>query len=226
MARKKRAEGTRAPNGASTIYQGKDGKWHGRVTMGVRDDGKPDRRHIERKTESEVIEAVRKLEKERDSGKSRKAGPSWTVEQWLAHSVENIAAPSVRRNTLVGYRAAVYKHLIPGIGAHRIDKLQPEHLERLHGKLRAATIHQAHKTVRTALGEAVKRGHLAINPAQIARPPRIPEEEIIPFTQDEARKILDACKTRRNGARFVVALTLGIRKRRSTRFAMARYRLE
>lgn len=31
----------RAPNGASTIYQGKDDRWHGRVTMGVKDDGKP-----------------------------------------------------------------------------------------------------------------------------------------------------------------------------------------
>ncbi|RAS57109.1 hypothetical protein C8D87_1247, partial [Lentzea atacamensis] len=35
MARKKRPEGTRAPNGASSIYYGADGKWHGRVTMGV-----------------------------------------------------------------------------------------------------------------------------------------------------------------------------------------------
>jgi hypothetical protein len=69
--------------------------------MGVRDDGNPDRRHIERKTEAEVIGEVRKLEKERDSGKSRKAGRSWTVEQWLTHWVENIAAPSVRTNTLV-----------------------------------------------------------------------------------------------------------------------------
>jgi hypothetical protein len=41
---------TRAPNGASSIYQGNDGKWHGRVTVGVLDNGKPDRRHIERKT--------------------------------------------------------------------------------------------------------------------------------------------------------------------------------
>lgn len=36
MAETKR---TRQPNGASSIYLGKDGKWHGRVTVGVRDDG-------------------------------------------------------------------------------------------------------------------------------------------------------------------------------------------
>ena len=27
-------------------YLGKDGSWHGGVTMVVRDDGKPDRRHV------------------------------------------------------------------------------------------------------------------------------------------------------------------------------------
>lgn len=223
MARKKRHEGGRRPNGASSIYLGKDGKWHGWVTMGTRDDGRPDRRHVQRKTEAEVIDAVRQLEKQRDSGKVRRPGRAWTVEKWLTHWVENIAAPYVRPNTMVGYRAAVYGYLIPGIGAHRLDKLQPEHLESLyrrlahtkgkHGKiLKPATIHQAHRTLRTSLGEAMRRGHITSNPAELARPPRIPEEEIIPFTKEEAVRILEACATRRNGVRFVIALTLGLRK--------------
>ena len=150
---RKREKGTRAPNGASSIYQSKDGKWHGRVTVGVRDDGKPDRRHIERKTESDVIRAVRSLEQQRDSGKVRKPGRVWMVEEWLTHWVENIAAASVRPTTMVGYRASVYKHLVPGVGAHRLDKLQPEHLEKLYESmvskkgLKPATAHLAHRTV-------------------------------------------------------------------------------
>jgi integrase len=51
--------GTRRPNGTSSIYLGKDGHWHGRVTVSVKSDGRPDRRHIQRKTEAEVIKAVR-----------------------------------------------------------------------------------------------------------------------------------------------------------------------
>lgn len=62
MPRRKKQEGTRAPNGAGSVYFGKDEKWHGRVTVGVRPDGKPDRRHVERRTEAEVLAAVRKLE--------------------------------------------------------------------------------------------------------------------------------------------------------------------
>jgi len=37
---------TRQPSGRSSIYTGADGYWHGRVTVGVRDDGAPDRRHV------------------------------------------------------------------------------------------------------------------------------------------------------------------------------------
>ena len=87
------------PNGASSIYKGKDGYWHGRVTVGVRDDGSPDRRHV-MGTRADVTRKVRELERQRDGGSVRKAGRVWTVEQWLTHWVENIAAPSVRENTL------------------------------------------------------------------------------------------------------------------------------
>ncbi|WP_329054054.1 site-specific integrase [Amycolatopsis sp. NBC_01488] len=217
MPRKQRPEGTRAPNGASSIYLGKDGKWHGRVTMGIRDDGKPDRRHVKRKTEAEVIEAVRELERQRDSGRVRKAGRGLTVEQWLTHWVENIAAPTVRLTTMVGYRASVYRHLIPTIGAHRLDKLQPEHLEAAYRKilrkgLKPSTVHLAHRTVRAALNEAVRRRHIAENPARIAKAPRVVEEEIVPFSREEARRLITAAGEIRNGARFIVALSLGLRR--------------
>ena len=132
---RKRETGTRAPNGASSIYEDKTGRWHGRVTMGVRDDGKPDRRHIERKTRAEVTRAVRELEKQRDSGRIRKAGRAWIVEQWLTHWLDDIAAHSVRYKTLVGYRTDVTRHLVPGLGAHRIDKLEAEHIEKLYGRM-------------------------------------------------------------------------------------------
>lgn len=214
----------RNANGRSSIYYSEtDGYWHGRVSMGVRDDGKPDRRHVRSKVKQRVVDKVGQLEKERESGKVSKPGRSWTVEQWLTYWVESVAAPTVRPNTLTGYRAAVYNHLVPGIGAHRIDKLTPEHLERFYTKLgqkrtkdgkqfKPARVHHVHRTVRAALSEAVRRQHIGTNPAKIARPPRVPEEEIVPFTQDEATRLLKAATSVRNGARYVIALTLGLRK--------------
>jgi integrase len=215
---RKREKGTRAPNGASTIYYSEyDERWHGRVTVGVLDDGKPDRRHVKRKKEADVIRAVRELEKLRGQGHVRAAGRAWTVKQWLTHWVENIAAPTVRPNTADGYRFAVYKHLIPRVGSHRIDRLEPEHLEKLYARMMengsaAGTAHQAHRTMRTALNEAVRRGHIARNPAVLAKPPRLAEDEIQPFTIEEVQRILATASRRRNSARWAVALSLGLRQ--------------
>ena len=203
----------RTPNGASSIYLGKDGYWHGRVTVGVKDDGRPDRRHV-MGTQADVTRKVRALERQRDSGTVRKAGRSWTVEKWLLHWLENIAAPFVRDNTLSGYRVAVNVHLIPGLGKHRLDRLEPEHLEKLYVRMMRngsapATAHQAHRTLRTALNEAVRRGHLVRNPATLAKAPRLVEKEVEPYSVDEVRLLLKAAMGGRNGARWAIALALG-----------------
>lgn len=207
----------RQPNGASSIYQAKDGRWHGRVTVGVQDDGRPDRRHVTAKTRALVTRKVRDLERERDSGTVRKAGKSWTVKTWLQHWIDNIAPLSVSENSLGGYEVAVRVHLIPGLGAHRLTKLQPEHLERFYQKMQAdgskpATAHQAHRTIRVALGEAIRRGLLTVNVAKVAKAPRLEEEEIEPYSVEEVQRLLLAAHNRRPTARWVIALALGLRQ--------------
>ncbi|HET9876261.1 MAG TPA: tyrosine-type recombinase/integrase [Mycobacterium sp.] len=224
MRRRKRAEGTRAPNGASSIYYSKyDQKWHGRVTMGVRDNGKPDRPHVKRSTEAEVITAVRELEKQRESGLARKPGRPGTVEQWLVHWIENIAPLTVRYKTLETYRTSVYVHLIPGLGAHRIDRIEPEHFEMLYVKMQKSGLspssaHKVHRAARTAFGEALRRGRVPRNVVTLAKAPRIEVEEVEPFEPEEIQQIITAALKRRNGVRFVVALALGVRQGESLAF--------
>jgi integrase len=82
-----------------------------------------------------------------------------------------VSQPFVKQSTYEGYRAAVGVHLIPGIGRHRLASLRPEHLERLYvAMLKIQTrrgtlmspgrVHQVHRTIRTALNEAVRLGYL------------------------------------------------------------------
>jgi integrase len=218
VARRKRPEGTRSPNGASSIYYSEyDKKWHGRVTMGVGDDGKADRRHVKRASEAAVIKEVRRLERERESGSVRKPGPTWTVRTWLAHWYEQIAAPSVRYKTQTYYRTAIDKYLSPGIGAHRLDRLESEHIERLYGRLRkdgakSSTLLQVHRTLRAALNEAERRDRITKNPIRVVRSPQTEETEIEPLTVDDAHAILAVARERRNGVRWAVALALGLRQ--------------
>ena len=76
-----------------------------------------------------------------------------------------------------------------------MERLQPEHLERFYKKMQAAgskpaTAHQAHRVIRAALNEAMRRGHLARNVATLAKAPRITEEEVIPYSVTEVQALL------------------------------------
>lgn len=210
--------GTRKPNGASSIYEGADGSWHGRVTVGIKDNGRPDRRHVRGKTEAEVIKKVRQLERDRDSGRVRKAGQRWTVETWLTHWIDNIATPpTIADSTHSGYRVDVEHYLIPGVGAHKLHKLEPEHLEKLYVRMIAmgkagGTAYHVHRTIRAALNEAVRRGHLTKNPAELAKHPTSDEDEVDPYDVDDIKRILKVAAERRNTVRWAIALALGIRQ--------------
>ncbi|WP_083751108.1 tyrosine-type recombinase/integrase [Kribbella sp. ALI-6-A] len=209
------------PDGRSTIYLGKDGYWHGRVTMGVKDDGTPDRPHVKRRDKDDVVARVAELEKQRDSGKVRRtATKKWTVAEWLTHWL-TIVRPNLRDGAYDAYEVAVRVHLIPGLGAHKLNKLLPEHLERFYTKMQengssAGTAHQAHRTIRTALGEAEKRGALtADNPAEKANAPRLDleeEDEVDPYSLEEIQAILLEAGKRRNHVRWAIALALGLRQ--------------
>src|SRR5690606_12199201 len=139
--------------------------------------------------------------------------------EWFTHWLDNIITPSVRPKTAARYRTDVVEYLIPGLGGHRIDKLAPEHVEKLYTRLRErqpplapASIYHVHATLRTSLNEAVKRGHIARNPVLVAKPPQLVEPEIVPLSVEEAQRILDVAAARRNGARFALALGLGLRQ--------------
>ncbi|MET7742077.1 site-specific integrase [Streptomyces sp. NPDC005385] len=211
------AKRSREPNGASSIYKGADGRWHGRVTVGVCPDGRPDRRHVGRKTKAEVVKAVREIERKRDAGNLSKPGEKWTLGSWLEHWVHEISQKYVSENTYAGYEVDVRVHLIPGIGAHRLDRLEPEHLEAFYAKMqregsKAGTAHHVHRTLRVALAEAGRRGHVSRNVAEIARAPRLEEEEVEPYTIEEVQSLLLEASKLRNSARWVVALALGLRQ--------------
>jgi integrase len=220
MSRRKQR---RNPNGRSTIYLGKDGCWHGRVTMGIKDDGTPDRRHVKRKGDGAydaVVEAVQQLEAERQEGTARAPrSKSQTVADWLTYWLEEIARPYIRYKTYEGYENDIRNHLIPRIGAHKMDRIQhePERFEKVYSQLAKAglgqyTLHHVHITARAAFREAKKRKVIAENPFEIVKAPRVEEEEVEPYEIEEVRDILEAALRRRNGVRFVLALAIGTRK--------------
>src|SRR5262249_58265571 len=102
----------------------------------------------------------------------------------------------------------------PGLGAHRIDRVQPEHFEKLYARMQArglkpGTAHQVHRTARTAFGEAFKRGYIARNPVTLAKPPRVEDSEVDPFEADQLDPLLSLALRKLIGERLISRLALG-----------------
>src|SRR3954464_648183 len=207
----------RASNGESTIYKGADGRWHGYVSVVFTLDGKLDRRHVSSKSRGVVVAKVRELERKRDAGTvSTTSAP--TVGAWLEHWLTTIAPRRVRQRTLESYESAVRKHLIPGIGRHRLARLRPEHLDQLYTALldagySPASVLRHHRILSRALTVAVQRGHVPRNVAALVDPPpQRPSDIATALDLGEARAVLHAAAGVRNSARWTVALALGLRQ--------------
>lgn len=208
---------TRASNHESSIHQDSSGRWHGYVSMGLREGGRRDRRHVSGLSRREVVTKVRALEARRDAGTALGAGAPPTVAVWLAEYLDTVAARRVRPATLDRYRSLARVHIVPRVGHHRLDRLQPEHVERMYTAmadtgLSSATVLQAHRLLSRSLKIAMQRGRVGRNVCSLVDAPSLSHHEIEPLTVAEARKILTTADTRRNGARWAVALALGLRQ--------------
>ena len=216
--RRIRPESGKRASGESSIYRDEDGRWHGFVSMGLKDNGRRDRRHVSGARRADVVAKVRAIEAKRDAGLVDAAGRPPTVGEWLDHWLDNIAARRVRARTLESYRSTVRLHLRPGVGHHRLDRLQPEHLERLYGALAdkglsPASILRAHRVLSRALRVALQRGKVARNVATLVDPPAVKRPQTaLPLSQQEARQVLAAAQRHRNAARWTVALAVGLRQ--------------
>ncbi|MEP7023922.1 MAG: integrase [Actinomycetota bacterium] len=213
---------TRRPNRRSSIYFGQDGFWHGWVTVGVKPDGSPDRRHRKGKTEAEVTRKVRELESQRESGYVSKPGRAPTVAEWMANYLDVVCerlvlSEKMAPRTLADYRSKNLNWITPLLGQHRLHRLTPENLDTaytlmLRRGLSPSTVLKVHRVLSRALTIAVRRGRITRNVATLVDAPSVVSQEIEPLTRDEARRILGVAVNRRNGARWSVALALGIRQ--------------
>jgi integrase len=212
VARRNRA------NGEGTIrFDARDRRWHGWIDMGTTEGGRRDRRHVANPERAVVVKALRELATKRDAGVVPAAGRAPTLAEWAEYYLENVARHRVRPSTLQSYRWLFDRHILPVIGHHRLDRLQPEHVELVHRRmldqqLSPSSVLHAHRVLSRCLKVAWQRGRVARNVAQMVDAPAQHPKEIEPLSRREARAILDTAADRRNAARWSVALALGLRQ--------------
>jgi integrase len=210
------SERERRAHGEGSIKQGADGRWHGYVSMGIGAGGKRVRKHVTAASRPAVVKRMKEVEKLRDSGTAAAAGASPKVSAWMKHWLDTIAIRRVRPSTLVRYRQLVDNQIDPHIGHHRLDRLQPEHVEAMYAELgdelAPSTVGQVHRVLSRALKVAVQRGRVGRNVCTLVDAPSIDRDEVEALSADEARKVLARARRGRNAARWSIALALGLRQ--------------
>lgn len=205
-------------NATPTPYKGNDGLWHVYVPMGWRPDGRPDRKHLRRKTRKEVVQAQRRLEEQRDRGEYVRSSKDVTLGWWVDHWLEELLPLAGRKiKTIDGYRSTLGVHVLPHLAHAKLSALTAEIIRSRLADMKADgasvhTISATHRVLRSCLSAAVDSGRLGSNPAKQVKVQQPQEVEVRPLTVNDAARILTVADGRRNGARWSVALSLGLRQ--------------
>ena len=116
--------------------------------------------------------------------------------------------PSVRPATLSGYRQLVEFHLVPQLGAVKLQSLNAAQINahyakllangRVHGTggLSPNSVHHVHTALHRALRDAVKWGYLQTNAASFAEPPRASAKhrELAVWSEEQLHAFLASVK--------------------------------
>jgi integrase len=116
--------------------------------------------------------------------------------RWFEH-----ASPDWSPRTVVHHRHVIDHYLEPRFGTIALDRLEAADIDSFYASLRRpgaasraalapATIRRIHGVLRSSLGQGVKWGWLATNPADRTTPPRVVPPDITPPALNDVRRAL------------------------------------
>lgn len=119
--------------------------------------------------------------------------------------------------TLERYRELGERQIIPHLGATKLQRLKPEHVQTWHGTLigqglSSRTIGHAHRVLRLVLQCAVKNGTLTRNVATVHLPPKVEDREIEILSADQIREMLAKLEGHALHPIAVLAIATGMRR--------------
>lgn len=129
----------RRGNGEGSVYQRKDGTWAAVLTVGVKPDGKPDRKFLYGKTRKEVADKLREAQNKLDAGVIP-GGDNVLFSTWVMNWLEIVIKPGIKERTYINYKASIEKHIIPGIGRYKLKDITDDVIQKYlndqqeHGK--------------------------------------------------------------------------------------------
>jgi integrase len=210
---------TRA-TGEGTVYQIKTGRqagmWRAELVVGWAGARKVTKTRTVR-TEAEARRKLRELANERDesvptnrTGREQIRFGAW-CDRWLAaHTKRKGVEPSTRQ----GYETVIRSWIKPRIGQQRLDRLSPGHIRAVLADMSHLTSspRQAWIVMHAACDYAVRERQIARNPCDQVDPPVQARPVIEAPTGEDVEAIYAAIIDSPHEARWIIALTLGLRQ--------------
>lgn len=186
------------------------GRWVGMLDLGW-SAGKRQRRAVYGRTRKEVTIKLATLRDQHRTSGVVVGTP--TVAVWMRYWLDVICPErGLKVNTMKSHRSKVETYIVPALGRHRLDKLQPEHVRAMYAQMRRdglaeATLRQTHAILRRALEVAVRERKVPYNVAAMIDPPSVEKKKRMPLSLDDARQVLSV-----GGLRWQLALWAGLRQ--------------
>jgi integrase len=189
----------RRPRGRGTVYARGPSTWRVRLRWTDPDSGAP--REAERQVRGTRARAEEALDRLRaDLAAGRLDGPSvagerLTLNGWLDAWLDQRRL-RVRAITQEHAERALRNYVRPTLGAVRLARLRPAHLQRLYGDLQAhrglspVTIRWVHAILRASLRAAVRLKLLPESPTEGVELPPLGDGERRPPSPEEVRRLL------------------------------------
>jgi integrase len=202
--------------GEGSIWRRADGRWEGRLSLGVDGAGRR-RRHVEYgRTQYEVRDKLQRA-KHRISEGQPPADSASSVADYLRWWVTHVVPGTVRETTAYQYRRLIEHTIIPAIGHHRLGKLTPAHvhamLRDIEQKGRGPSSRRVARVVlRRALALAQEWGYVQRNVAALVKAPPTTTKTDDALDVDGLKRIIAAAEGDPLEALWIIAATAGLRK--------------
>ena len=176
---------------------------------------------FERKRDAETaaIELLGRMQRGDHVAPSTQTLREYLLNDWLPVRQERIEA-----NTWEIEAVQVRAYVLPRLGARPLQDLTPAELEHFYAELRSngrrsgpgglapKTIKNVHGILRKALGDAMRLGKLARNPADHAESPKVTRGKMRVWTPEQLRHFLMHMQTHRLYATYLLAASTGMRR--------------
>lgn len=194
----------RRPSGDGMVRKRDDGRWEGRIVVGHKDNGDPIFHYMSAKTQKALLEKLHRSIDEYD-GADLTEQSRMTLGEWLDIWLEECAAPSVRPNTLKGYRRYVENNIKPYLGDKQICKVTAPDIQSLYrrlqkegsvdgGPLAGTTVRSIHNVLHQALDVAVNRRLIVKNPSNdVTLPKKVATAKTI-LNDEQLERFMEAIK--------------------------------